>query len=102
MRGRRDAQRREPRSTRPVAFALAVLTALATLLLTPRAHAWYFPEHVVLTGDGHAALAPEIRAVIADAVAAARKDGLALCEGTEVGLEDVLTDKPLTTPMIRT
>lgn len=87
---------------RSPAFALAVVTVLAALLATPRAHAWYFPEHVVLTGDGHSALTPEIRAVIADAVAAARKEGLAMCERTELGLEDVLSDKPLTTAMIRT
>ena len=94
--GRRDAHHCSKR------FVAFVLTFLAALLAAPRAQGWYFPEHAVLTGDGHATLPPEIRAVIADAVAAARKEGLAICERTDVGLEDVLTDTPLATPMIRT
>ena len=81
------------------AFALGLL---ATMLASARADAWYFPEHVVLTGDGHAALAPELRAIITDAVADARREGLTLCEHTELRLEDVLRDVPLTTPTIRT
>ena len=79
-------------------FALAAFTLLAA----PRANAWYFPEHVVLMGDGHGALAPEVRAILEDAVAAARKDGLKLCESTELTLEDVLTAGPLVTAMVRT
>lgn len=84
---------------RRFAFALTLLT---TLLASTRAGAWYFPEHVVLLGDGHAAVAPELRAIIADAVASARREGLNLCQRTDVSLEEVLTDTPLRTPMIRT
>ena len=73
-----------------------------TLLASSHANAWYFPEHVVLMGDGHAALAPEVRAIIRDAVTAARAEGLKLCEGTERTLEDVLTQSPLVTAMVRT
>jgi hypothetical protein len=80
------------------AFALA----LVSLFVSGRARAWYFPEHVVLMGDGHSAVAPEIRAIIADAVAAARHEGLAVCDRTDLSLEDVLRDTPLTTAMIRT
>jgi hypothetical protein len=82
-------------------FAFA-LTLLAALLASTRANAWYFPEHVILLGDGHAALAPELRAIIADAVAAARREGLNLCERTDLSLEEVLQHVPLRTPMIRT
>ena len=80
-----------------------VLLALLALVLVPRtAGAWYFPEHVVLTGDGHGALAPELRAIIGEAVADARRDGLSLCERTDLTLEDVLLDVPLSTRMILT
>jgi TRAP-type C4-dicarboxylate transport system substrate-binding protein len=74
----------------------------ATLLASSRADAWYFPEHVVLMGDGHATLAPEVRDIIGEAVAAARAEGFKLCEGTERTLEDVLTQSPLVTAMVRT
>lgn len=70
--------------------------------VAPRtANAWYFPEHVVLAEDGHAALAPEIRTILADAVADARREGLAICERTELRLDDVLTHKPLVTRTLR-
>ena len=82
-------------------FAFA-LPLLAALLASTRASAWYFPEHVVLLGDGHAALAPELRAIIGDAVFAARREGLNVCDRTDVSLEEVLSDTPLRTPMIRT
>jgi hypothetical protein len=59
-------------------FAFA-LVLVATILAPQRANAWYFPEHVVLLGDGHAALAPELRAIIGDAVAQARREGFNLC-----------------------
>lgn len=82
---------------------VSLVLIFAGVLLAPRAaHAWYFPEHVVLAGDGHAALSPELRGVIADAVADARKEGLMLCERTDLTLEDVLLDVPLTTRMIHT
>jgi hypothetical protein len=87
---------------RRFAFALSCLAGLAALLASTHAHAWYFPEHVVLLDDGHAALAPELRAIIADAVAAARREGLNLCERTDLSLEEVLKSTPLHTPMIRT
>ncbi len=84
---------------RLLAFAL---TLVATILASSRANAWYFPEHVVLLHDGHAALAPELRAIIGDAVAAARGDGLNLCERTDVSLDEVLRGVPLRTAMIQT
>jgi hypothetical protein len=87
---------------RRFAFALSCLAGLAALLASTHANAWYFPEHVVLLDDGHAALAPELRAIIADAVAAARREGLNLCERTDLSLEEVLKSTPLHTPMIRT
>lgn len=87
------------RGRRLLAFAV---TSVTTLLASSRASAWYFPEHVVLMGDGHAALAPEVRAVIADAGAAARRDGLTLCDRTDLTLEQVLEDTPLATVTIRT
>jgi len=83
---------------RLLGFAFAALTLLAS----SRASAWYFPEHVVLMGDGHATLAPEIRSIIHDAVVAARSEGLKLCDATELTLEDVLSNGPLVTAMIRT
>ena len=84
------------------AFALSCLAGLAALLASTTANAWYFPEHVVLLGDGHNALAPELRAIIAEAVAAARREGLNLCERTDLSLDEVLKSTPLRTPMIRT
>ena len=52
---------------RPVAF-FAFLGAVVALLFTASpARAWYFPEHVVLSADGHGALPPEIRDVLAAA-----------------------------------
>lgn len=83
---------------RLLGFALSAVTLLAS----SRASAWYFPEHVVLAGDGHATLAPEVRSIIRDAVAEARRDGFKLCEQTELTLEQVLTAGPLVTAMIRT
>lgn len=86
-----------------VTRALVVALSFLGALLAPRtAGAWYFPEHVLLTGDGHATLPPELRAIIAVAVADARKEGLTLCERTELTLEDVLLDVPLSTKMIKT
>jgi hypothetical protein len=96
---------------RPLAFAFAVrllrpfvaAAVFVAALAAPRtAGAWYFPEHVVLASDGHAALAPELRAVIAEAVAAARAEGLDVCERTDLTLDEVLVDVPLATRMIST
>ena len=84
---------------RLVAFAVVALLVIAA---PTRARAWYFPEHVVLTGDGHGELPPEIRAVISAAVAAARTEGLSLCERTDLRLEDALLEAPLQTAMLRT
>ncbi|MDB4933165.1 MAG: hypothetical protein JWP87_137 [Labilithrix sp.] len=81
---------------------LAFAVTLVSLFASSRASAWYFPEHVVLMGDGHAALAPEIRAIIGDTVAAARREGLVLCDRSDLSLEEVLRDSPLATAMIRT
>ena len=83
-------------------LAFALIFFLVLVLGPGRAEAWYFPEHVVLAGDGHAALAPELRAIIAAAVADARQEGLALCERTDMRLEDALRPAPLLTPMLRT
>ncbi len=81
---------------------LAFAIALAVTLMPSAARAWYFPEHAVLAGDGHDALAPELRAIIAGAVAEARKEGLSLCERTDLRLEDALRDVRLETPVLRT
>lgn len=86
---------------RVVAIAF-VVAMVAVLLPASPAHAWYFPEHVVLSSDGQRAVAPEIRAVLGAAVADARKEGLKLCERTDLRLDDILLDVPLQTPMIRT
>jgi hypothetical protein len=105
MRGRQPSPsgiRSRSRFRRAVALAGLTLLFWSALLAPRTASAWYFPEHVVLTGDGHAALAPELRAIIASAVADARREGLGLCERTELTLEDVLLDVPLTTRMIKT
>ncbi len=88
---------------RLVTFAIAFLPAAFALLLTASpARAWYFPEHVILSSDGHNELPPEVRAIIASAVADARKEGLSICERTDLRLEDALLDAPLQTPMINT
>jgi hypothetical protein len=87
------------RGRRLLAFAV---TLVSGLLASSRANAWYFPEHVVLMGDGHAVLAPEVRGIIADAVAAARREGLTICDRTDLTLEQVLRDAPLATSTIRT
>lgn len=79
---------------------LAFFPFLAVLLASVPARAWYFPEHVVLTSDGHAALPAELRAVIAVAVAAARSEGLSLCASTDLRLDEVLEDVPLKTPSL--
>ena len=104
-----EAKSRGPRATvrgvrgRLVAFAIAFFPAAFAMLFTAApARAWYFPEHVILTADGHGELPLEVRAVIASAVADAIKDGLSLCEQTDLRLEDALHDTPLHTPMINT
>ena len=85
------------------AVAIAFVVALAAELASASpARAWYFPEHVVLSSDGHHAVAPEIRAILGAAVADARKEGLTLCERTDLRLDEILLDAPLQTPMIRT
>src|SRR5271170_7434171 len=74
----------------------------ACILLTPRgAHAWYFPEHVVIAYDGLMELPVEIRDIVKDAVSQARGRGLNLCARVDVPLEDIAQDKPLQTRMIR-
>ena len=88
------------RRGRLVAFAISFSVAL--LCTASPARAWYFPEHVVLSQDGHAALPAELRAIIATAVAQARKEGLAICDRTDLTLEDALLETPLRTPMLRT
>ncbi len=87
---------------RLLGLVLGVATLAVGWLTPSRASAWYFPEHVVLMGDGHATLAPEVRSIIRDAVAAARAEGFKLCEGTERTLDDVLLTSPLVTSMVRT
>ena len=102
MRGGRLRAHQARRFVALTRAALFAVTLLAACFTTTRAHAWYFPEHAVLTGDGHAALAPELRAIIGEAVAEARKEGLPICERTDLGLEDALTEAPLVTARIRT
>lgn len=83
-----------------VCVAIAFVAAL--LGTSTPARAWYFPEHVVLSEDGHGVLAPELQAVLGTAVAEARRDGLTLCERTDQSLDALLVDTPLRTKMIRT
>ena len=80
---------------------LAALFGLAVALEAPRAGAWYFPEHVVLAKDGVAELAPEVRGVLASAIGRARAEGLSLCAGVEVGLDDLPSSAPMNTRMLR-
>jgi hypothetical protein len=81
---------------------LAGLCASAvTLASAGQAHAWYFPEHVIITHDAVMELPPELRDVLKDAVARARGEGLTLCARVDVPIEDIAQKRPLQTPMIR-
>ncbi len=98
-------ERREapvPGSVGAVRVCVAIAFVVALLGTTAPARAWYFPEHVVLSQDGQAFLAPELQAVLGTAVAEARRDGLTLCERTDQSLDALLIDTPLRTKMIRT
>ncbi len=74
--------------------------AAATLASAGEAHAWYFPEHVVIAHDGIMQLPPELRDVLKDAVARARADGLPLCVRVDVPLEELAQKRALDTRMI--
>jgi len=80
-----------------------LLTAIFVLVaLAPReAAAWYFPEHVLLSSDGHEALPRELRPIIEGAIGAARAQGLKICEHSDVTLEEALVRKPIRTTMIK-
>jgi hypothetical protein len=79
----------------------ATCAAACVLTASEHADAWYFPEHVVVTKDALTQLPPEIRAVLATAIARARAEGLPLCAHVDVGLDDVARTQPLTTRMLR-
>jgi hypothetical protein len=72
----------------------------ATLASAGTAHAWYFPEHVVISHDGVMQLPPELRDVLKDAVGRARAEGLTLCERLDVPLEEVAQKRALDTRMV--
>jgi hypothetical protein len=74
--------------------------AAATLASAGEAHAWYFPEHVVIAHDGIMQLPPELRDVLRDAVAHARADGLSLCVRVDVPLEEIAQKRALDTRMV--
>ncbi len=87
---------------RPVRACLAALAVAGTLTASGEAHAWYFPEHVVIGQDGVSELPRPIRGVLEDAIARARKDGLRVCAPADAKLEGVARRKPLVTKMVRT
>ena len=64
------------------------------------AHAWYFPEHVVLEHDGVMQLPPELRDVLRDAVRRTRGEGMNLCAQIDVPLDEVAQRRALDTRMI--
>ncbi|HVH45887.1 MAG TPA: hypothetical protein VM925_26215 [Labilithrix sp.] len=78
----------------------ALLLASALSLVSPAAAAWYFPEHVRITRDASAQLAPEVRGILQNAVLRARADGLPFCSDVTIGLENVPRTRSLTTRMI--
>lgn len=87
--------------TKPVPRLLAAsLAAAAALTASSVAHAWYFPEHVIIAHDGMMELPPELRDVLKDAVARARGEGLQLCPRVDVPLEEIAQKRPLETRMI--
>lgn len=81
--------------------AIATCAGLLVACSAPPAHAWYFPEHVVIAKDALEELPPEVREVLRTAVDAARVEGLSLCATVDVGLEDLSPTKPLHTRMLR-
>jgi hypothetical protein len=87
------------RPTKKLVVAAAI--AACALAHAEDAHAWWFPEHVVLTHDGIVQLPPEIRAVIRDAVARSKRDGLDLCAAIDVRLSDLAQRRLLRTKMLR-
>ena len=90
-------------STCARAARLGAVCAFAAVTATaPDARAWYFPEHVVIAHEGVSQLAPEVRAVLADAIERARAQGVSLCPGVDDGLEESSKQRTLTTRMIRT
>lgn len=82
-------------------LSLSAVLALTLLLPGSEAHAWYFPEHVVLAKDAVAQLPEGVQRVLRQAVAKTRPDGLSLCPDVKVGLEDVPSSAPMSTPMLR-
>lgn len=65
------------------------------------AAAWYFPEHVALAKQSLEQLPRDVREVLGTAVDRARAQGLALCSGVTVGLEDLPASEPMRTKMLR-
>lgn len=65
------------------------------------AHAWYFPEHVIIAQEGLAQLGEPVREVLKAAVQRARNDHLSLCSPIDVPLDRLAKPVPLETPMIR-
>jgi len=86
---------------RGIAAALAFVLAALTFAVPRQARAWYFPEHIVLTGDGHAELPDELRAVVAQTITLAQAQGLRICSKSDARLDDVIQRKPIKTAMIR-
>jgi hypothetical protein len=88
-------------TSRAARFAAGVALAASWVTAAGDARAWYFPEHIVIAHDGVMQLPPEIRAVLQDAVARARVEGLPLCGRMDLSIEDFAGDKPIETRMIR-
>jgi len=81
---------------------LVGLFGLLLAWLVPRpALAWYFPEHVVLTADGHAELPLELRAIVTEAVEQARREGLKICPRSDARLEDAMKKRAIRTARIK-
>jgi hypothetical protein len=83
------------------ALGWAATIGTLALLIAPDAHAWYFPEHVVISQDGLTQLPAAIRDVIVGAISRARSEGIPLCPRVDVPFEDLAQNKPLETRMIR-
>jgi|HubBroStandDraft_6_1064221.scaffolds.fasta_scaffold10057_3 hypothetical protein len=88
------------RASRLSHFTLGAALVAAALLTAGEAHAWYFPEHVVIAHDGLMQLPPELRDVLQDAVSRSRREGLRLCARVDLPIEDFAQKRALDTHMI--